>query len=237
MIMTDDIFTSTYTGLRKREGRVYSDAEVLMLPDIDPSHQYYREWQLRKNSCKKLVQYINKKESGLNILEIGCGNGWLSAQLAIETKSNVTGVDINIVELEQAQKLFQQITNLNFIEGDIDATKLSDKKFDLILFAASIQYFESLKNILDKALQHLTPEGEIHIVDSKFYPIHDAVLAQERSHQYYQLLGFPEMSDHYFHHTLEELKAFNYRVLYNPSSWTNKILLKKNPFYWIVIKK
>jgi ubiquinone/menaquinone biosynthesis C-methylase UbiE len=235
-MMTDDVFANKYISLRKKEGRLYSDAEVLNLPSISSLHAHYKEWLIRKRSCIKILQYIKQKKPTQNILEVGCGNGWLAAQLATATNGEVIGLDINDTELKQAGKLFGNIQNLSFINADLNTEILLDKKFDMIIFAASIQYFESAKKILNIALEHLTLQGEIHILDTKFYPLHEAILAQQRTKQYFGSIGFPEMTDRYFHHTLDELSEFQYKILYNPSSWLNKIALNKPPFYWIAIK-
>jgi 2-polyprenyl-3-methyl-5-hydroxy-6-metoxy-1,4-benzoquinol methylase len=75
-------FERLYIALREQEQRLYTDEQVRQLPDIDPSHLHYKEWKIRKHSAERLISYLNKKKRRLNILEIGCGNGWLSAQLA-----------------------------------------------------------------------------------------------------------------------------------------------------------
>src|ERR1700749_4063432 len=101
MAMINKIFADKYAGLRKKQGRTYSDTEVLSLPSIHSSHTFYKEWMVRKRSCKKLLRYIRKKGGVQNILEVGCGNGWLSAQLATNTNATVIGLDINDIELQQ----------------------------------------------------------------------------------------------------------------------------------------
>lgn len=234
--ITNDMFSDSYTKIRKKEGRMYNDAELLKLPSIGAGHMFYKEWLIRKQSCKKLLHYIKRQKTVQNILEVGCGNGWLAAQLAAIKNVDVTGLDINTIELQQAAAVFSHLPNLRFLNGDITNKVLSDKKFDIIIFAASVQYFDSLKKIFNTALEHLTLQGEIHIIDTKFYPLHEAILAQQRTKKYYKELGFAEMEAHYFHHTFEELNVFQYKILYNPSSLFNKILFSKNPFPWIVIK-
>jgi ubiquinone/menaquinone biosynthesis C-methylase UbiE len=236
MVMINDIFANKYAGLRKKEGRMYSDIEVLSFPSISSSHAFYKEWVIRKRSCKKLLRYIKKKGQVQNILEIGCGNGWLSAQLATNTNAHVIGLDINNTELEQARRLFGPIQNLSFINDDIEDKMLFDKKFDIIVFAASIQYFESIKKIVGLALEHLMPQGEVHILDTNFYRAPEVMLAQEQTKQYYHSIGFSGMEKHYFHHTLNELDVFQYKILFNPASWRNKLSFNKTPFYWVVVK-
>jgi hypothetical protein len=108
-------------------------------------------------------------------------------------------------------------------------------QFDVIVFSASIQYFKSIKEILFSALAHLTPRGEIHIIDTAFYTAKGVDLAKKRSVDYYNSLGFPDMADYYFHHCLTDLSSFNYTILYNPFSWRNKLSNLKNSFYWIKV--
>lgn len=229
-------FGKLYISLREKEGRIFTDKEIRKLPEVSTSHPHFKEWKIRKNSCKKLLKHVKQKGHICNILEIGCGNGWLSAQLSQATSGEITGIDINRIELKQAKKVFASKQNLKFISDDIRSGILAEKKFDLIVFAASIQYFKSLKEIVNTALQYLTLQGEIHILDSIFYSPKEIVLAKKRSKKYFTDSGFPTMSKFYFHHGLNELMPFNYTVLYDPHTWMNRLLHRKNPFYRIVIK-
>ena len=229
-------FEQLYICLRQKEGRIYSDEEVAVLPFIHNTHPHYKEWAIRKHSCKALLNYIKQKGNVLNILEVGCGNGWLSAKLAKEIDVKVTGLDINTKEMEQAKRVFNMVPGLNFIYGSLQDDFLKEEKFDMIVFAASIQYFQSLKQTINLAIEHLTLLGEIHIMDSPFYQQPEIETARQRTKAYYSSVGFTEMADHYYHHTFTELETFQYKILHHPHSWKNKLSIKKNPFYWIVIK-
>ena len=228
-------FAQQYFLLRKSEGRIYSDKEVAGLPEIDNGHRYYHEWQIRKDSSNRLIQYLIKKQKGLKILEIGCGNGWLSAKLSTIPISRVVGIDINEEELNQARRVFN-LENLEFFNCSLQDEMFSDRKFDVIVFAASVQYFSSMEKILNESLNRLKPGGEIHIIDSHLYKQNETSAARLRSNDYYRAIGFPQMSDQYFHHSLEGLKLFNYDILYDPGLIINKFKKNRNPFYWICIK-
>jgi ubiquinone/menaquinone biosynthesis C-methylase UbiE len=229
-------FEKLYLELRQKEGRVYSDEEVAQLPGIRETHPHYKEWQTRKESAQKLINYIKKRKDVTEILEIGCGNGWLSAQLSGIKESMVTGIDINRNELEQARRVFSHIPNIQFIYGEINDLKEGEIEFDIVVIAAAIQYFPSLAKIIKPVMKYLSQTGEIHIIDSHFYTLAELSAAKERSLLYYESMGFPEMAGRYFHHSLDELDLFNYSILYYPDSLFNKFLRNKNPFYWIRIK-
>jgi SAM-dependent methyltransferase len=229
-------FTQQYILLRSKEGRIYSDKEVANLPEINNTHRHYYEWRIRKQSSDRLIKYLAKKKKSLEILEVGCGNGWLSAKLASIPFSQVTGIDINVEELKQAKRVFCQIENLEFFMGSLQNEILNDQKFDVIVFAASIQYFPDLKKIVGESLQNLRLAGEIHIIDSHFYRENEINAARLRSCDYYQSMGFPEMQDQYFHHSLDDLRSFNCNISYDPNSIINKLKKNKNPFYWIIIR-
>lgn len=230
-------FEKVYLQLREKEGRVYTDEEVAMLPDIAETHRHSGEWKMRKESSRRLVNYLEKKPKALKILEIGCGNGWLSHQLADIDKSMVIGADINFSEIQQAAKVFHNKSNLHFIYNDIASGVFEENHFDVIVFAASIQYFPSLTEIIRESLKLLKPGGEIHIIDSHFYQLSELGAAKQRSLLYFEAAGFPQMVNWYFHHSHDELEQFNYSILYDPNSLFNKFLLNKNPFPWICIKK
>lgn len=233
--MKDSIFTDNYIRLRKQEGRLYTDAEVLLLPAINSNHIHYREWQTRKKSAERLLHYLQKKKRPLSILEIGSGNGWLSAMLASISQFTVTASEINSTELQQAQRVFYEKKNIEFVQEDIRAVFFDEKKFDIILFAASVQYFASFHEIINRALLLLNEDGEIHITDSFFYKEDELEQAIGRTAKYYRSCGFTAMSDFYFHHTTESLKKFNHTFLFNPASFSNKLFNKTSSFPWVCI--
>jgi ubiquinone/menaquinone biosynthesis C-methylase UbiE len=229
-------FQDLYISLRNSEQRIYSDEEVGRLPEVNEENPYEEEWKLRKDSCERLVKHLTKKNRPLKILEVGCGNGWLSHRLAQINQSVVIGVDINSVELEQASRVFAKQDNLSFIYGDISCGLMNGEKFDVIVFAASVQYFQSLRGVVNIALDLLNEEGEIHILDTHFYERKDVEAARERSEAYFRKMGFENMSKLYFHHSLEELESFNYELLYDAHAVLNKFFNRRNPFNWICIK-
>jgi ubiquinone/menaquinone biosynthesis C-methylase UbiE len=233
--VTDTTFEDLYLSVRQKERRIFSNAELTKLPDVSVNHKHYYEWSVRKESCKRLITYLKKKNRFLKILEIGCGNGWLSHQMSEIPRTEVIGLDINMAELEQAAKVFASI-NLKFVYGDLRKNILQNRQFDIIVFAASIQYFPSVVEIISLTLKNLSADGEIHIMDSFFYDRKDLEAARQRGREYYRNMGFPEMADLYFHHLLDDMNQFNYTVRQPPNSFFRKLFLRKNIFPWFCIR-
>jgi ubiquinone/menaquinone biosynthesis C-methylase UbiE len=229
-------FEEQYISLRKKEGRLFEDEDVALLPHVAELHNLKKEWEIRKASCAQLIKYLSKKEKPLTILEVGCGNGWLSNQLSRIPNAAVTGSDINGFELQQAKRVFGRESNLQFVHGDLRKGILHKQKFDIIVFAASIQYFFPLQEIMKAAFKLLKIDGEVHILDSNFYTDAEVNEARTRSSEYFSQLGFGGMKDFYFHHTLFDLANYTHNILYNPNRIMNKLFKKKNPFYWIRIQ-
>lgn len=234
-VKPDTGFEENYIAIRRHEQRIYSDEELVQLPVVGKQHPHHTEWQIRKRSCARLVNHLNRKRP-LKILEIGCGNGWLSRELSNIPGSKVIGIDVNFTELQQAARVFSHIPNLQFIYGDIRSEIFEEMEFDCIVFAASIQYFPSVQEIIAYALAKLKKDGEIHILDSPFYKPAEIDAAKKRTLDHYQELGFPEMANHYFHHAVTQLAMFDYEMLYQPSSLQHYLLKNKNPFPWICIR-
>jgi len=230
----DTSFEASYLAARKKEGRLYDDVTVKTLPDISLAHPFYNEWMIRKESAERLIRYF-KKKAFKTILEVGCGNGWLSNLLADNLLADIVAADVNRTELEQAARLFKK-ENLVFMYDEFTSPHFLKEKFDAIIFAASVQYFPSLKDVISIAINKLNANGEIHLVDSFFYQPEEIANAKERTKIYYEQLGFPEMAESYFHHCIKELDGYNYQFLYKPAAFLNKLRRNRNPFPWIVIK-
>ncbi len=166
----------------------------------------------------------------------------MSAQFAGIPNSTVWGVDLNATELKQAARVFNENKNLYFIYGDIFEETFPLESFDAIILASSIQYFEDVNRLINRLLALLKSNGKIHIIDSPFYDSHSIPGAKLRTKDYYQGKGFPEMTDHYYHHTMYDLNTFQPQILYNPDKFSNRLRQKlfrehRSPFPWIMISK
>lgn len=233
-------FEKEYLDVRKKEHRVYPDETVAKLPHVPVDHPLAHEWKLRTASSELLINYL-KKSPKKRLLEIGCGNGWLSHQLAESLGIEVTGQDINENELTQAARVFRNLHDrLTFIYADVFEPAMPFNYFDCIVLASSIQYFQDLPVLIQRCKKLLTVSGEIHILDSPLYSPAGIADARHRTEAYFTSLGYPEMKTFYYHHSKNDLMSFNPTFLFDPSQSIERLKklvgLKQPAFPWVMIR-
>lgn len=227
-------FATLYAEARERERRLLSDAQVARLPD-GRGLWNAAEWRIRARSARRLASALREQGKALRVLEVGCGNGWLSGFIA-DAKQRVLGIDACTDELEQAARVFPSVT---FARADLHCDALPAQGFDALVFAASIQYFSDVHAAVARAMELLAPGGRIHVFDSVLYPSEsEAAEARERTRAYYDRLGVPRMAEHYHAHALGDFRRHGATVLHAPGSRATQWLrLHASPFTHLVIRK
>ena len=231
-----------YWQVRAREFRLYSDEIVRDLPDIPADHPLKEEWGARADSLSRLANHLARFWRNLTMLEVGCGNGWLTRQLAaISARDRVYGLDLNQRELTQAARVFSDQMRVKFLYGDIFTAPLPARAFDVIVLASVIQYFPDLPALLRRLLALAAPGGEIHLLDSPLYAERAVPAAQARTRAYYQSKSLGFMVEDYYHHTWAAVAPFRPEVLYNPRAPLNRLAgwwwgeQPRSPFPWLRI--
>lgn len=236
----DETFEKLYLQVRKKENRIYSDDEIKLLPYASKLNPHNNEWSLRTKSFMRFKEYLSQKKTKLNILDLGCGNGWLAGQLVKEFEHNYFCVDVNLAELEQGARVFEN-KNISFIYSDIFKTSLAANTFDLVIINSALQYFQDVSALMKELFFISKTYGEVHIIDTPFYHPEEIMAAKNRTLKYYSSIGYSVMASKYFHHTLEEFKYLRYSYLYNPNSLKSKlskiIFDQDSPFPWILVTR
>lgn len=218
-----------YIAVRDAEKRVVSDELLKQLPNAPESYQHYKEWKIRADSFKRFHNYLDKNYNGkkLNILDVGCGNGWMT-HLLYQQGHTVTAVDLNIVELEQAERVFGTNENLQWVYADVLSEIIAGAPFDIIVFGASCQYFLDIDVLTNCLTPLLKQNGGIHLLDSFFYTKENINAAIRRTKDYYFNIGYPQMANYYHHHLSSDLKQLGYKKLF-PTFFSGK----GKPEWWV----
>ncbi|MGQ5313911.1 class I SAM-dependent methyltransferase [Xanthomonas arboricola pv. corylina] len=240
--LADDPFEQQYLQVRRKEGRLYSDAQVRSLPRPGGKLGASLEWQVRALSSALLVQHLRAQAGEGAIAELGCGNGWLSQLLAQSLQCDVCGIDVNRTELTQAARVFGHDQRLSFIAADIQTLALPRDLFDVIVVPACIQYFADPAALVVCLLAQLRDGGELHILDSPLYL--DRQRASEsaaRSLRYFSELGVPSLAAHYHQHTYASFDRFVVQRLFDPrrpGARLRRMLRMKQPhFPWLCLRR
>lgn len=105
-------------------------------------------------------------KEGMLILDVGCGTGAISKDIAkiIGDTGKVVGIDNTKEFIESGKKTYADVINLDLIHSDLFEFQ-SEEKFDLIVSARVLQWLTTPKDALLKMKELLKPDGQISILD------------------------------------------------------------------------
>ncbi|MCL2775412.1 MAG: class I SAM-dependent methyltransferase [Oscillospiraceae bacterium] len=105
-----------------------------------------------------------------HILDMGCGAGYIGAEIAEHYNARLTAVDFDEGSIAHAKKTFSSNSVFNFICGDGCAVSFETAAFDLICFCDSLHFTrtdDKLYALLDKCWTVLKPGGKLAIFRGK----------------------------------------------------------------------
>ncbi len=120
---------------------------------------YNENARIQKQMAEKLLSYLPENDYG-SVLEIGCGTGLLT-EYACKKINSTSYYALDIVS--DCEKYIKKInSNIKFISSDIEEyAKNSDKKFDLIVSNASLQWIDNLPDFILKLAGMLNTDGTL----------------------------------------------------------------------------
>lgn len=117
---------------------------------------YHENSAMQESAAKKTLQGIDLTG---NILDIGCGSGSITADIASKINGTVLGIDSSPSMIAFAQENFGHIQNLSF--RIVDATKwpFTKEEFDLIVSFSCLHWIENVQPVIDNIGMSLTNGG------------------------------------------------------------------------------
>ena len=111
----------------------------------------------------KSVQELRLRDGG-TVVEIGCGTGDDAARLArLLPSGKVIGVDLSEAMVNEAQRRFADIGNLEFVQAGADSLPFADDSIDAVRVDRVLIHVPDPKAAIDEMLRVLKPGGRLVI--------------------------------------------------------------------------
>ena len=170
-------FGEAYARLRALEGRGGGgEAELTALPYLAEG-PLARQWGVRARTfdaflARVVVPLERSLGRPLRILDLGAGNGWLSARMTQRGHAAVAlDMRTDSVDGLGAARPFARSLPRMFpcVAASFEAIPLGRRLFDVALFDASLHYARDLAATLAEAAAVVASGGRLAILDSPFY--------------------------------------------------------------------
>ncbi len=124
-------------------------------------------WRERQNDTK-IIDHLIQHRAALNILDVGCWNGWLCNFLA-KKKHNLTGLGLFTDPFDglKASKFYS--SKFCSIQLPIEELYRIEDRFDLIIFNRNWAYINDKQKIFNEAKERLNKDGIILFTGLSFY--------------------------------------------------------------------
>ena len=166
-----------YARLRRAEGRgAGGEAELLALPYLT-SGPLAAQWSIRARTFDAFLRRVvsplaGKRARPLAVLDLGAGNGWLSARLA-RAGHRCVALDLRLDDVDGlaagAPYRRHLVRMFGRVSSSFDALPFPPALFDLVVFDASLHLAEDLPKVLAEAARATARGGRVAILDSPFY--------------------------------------------------------------------
>jgi 2-polyprenyl-3-methyl-5-hydroxy-6-metoxy-1,4-benzoquinol methylase len=136
------------------------------IPSEADQQQFWNEWNARDRNLQRAIDPFmqrqsevavhwasNRSDQPLRILEVGCGTGWLSAQL--QRYGQVTGIDLSPEAIAEAKVRAPGIT---FVAGDFAAVELNGP-FSFVVSADVIAHVQDQAKFIERIARLMSPGG------------------------------------------------------------------------------
>ncbi|MBV9673798.1 MAG: class I SAM-dependent methyltransferase [Verrucomicrobia bacterium] len=143
-------------------------SKIQVVPTQEQARKYWDRWnaECRGNICEDsatahlgfaVLQETRKLQlDNIDILEVGCGTGWLAAQ--IRPRRSYVGLDLSPAALEAAKR---RVPEAHFEVADFLTWQPYGQTFDLAIIVDAIAYFQDQSSALKKMASLLRPGGRL----------------------------------------------------------------------------
>ncbi len=195
-------FMAEYQIVRQKEGRGSNSAEYYVaLPYRDVTGNNQSQWTIRGRTFRYLERNVLSKlerahPDGMDVLDMGAGNGWLSYRLALRGHRPVA-VDLLVNDTDGLGAAAHYRTTLPYLfprfQAELDRLPFADDQFDCAIYNASFHYSENYERTLKEALRCVRSGGTVIVCDTPWYKDDRSgrQMVEERRAAFLAKFGFP----------------------------------------------
>jgi len=131
--------------------------------ELEKSYQLPEIVRQRQHTLNRL-----SVKRGEQILDVGCGVGFLSYEIALQTgdSGRVSGIDQNSEMIRHANKRCESLRNTEFSEANADNLPFPEESFDAVSCTQVLLYVNDVAQVLSGIRRVLKPAGRIIIVET-----------------------------------------------------------------------
>ena len=125
-------------------------------------------WRTAENSAAYLMPRLT---SGVAVLDVGCGPGTITADLAtLVTPARVTALEVTeeALDLARAELARRGVTNVDFVVGDVHALDFPADTFDVVHAHQVLQHVTDPVAALREMRRVTRPGGVVAVRDSDY---------------------------------------------------------------------
>lgn len=163
-------FVAQYRAVRSADGHgPRSVAAYRALPDVPPDDPQAAEWRVRRRSYDTLCRRFQLHAStGLRVLDLGAGNGWLSNRLA-RAGHRPVAVDVNDDACDGLRVCHLYEDSFPLVQAHVSYLPFVPGQFDLVVLNASLHYAADPVQTLVEASRMLVDGGSLVVMDSPLF--------------------------------------------------------------------
>lgn len=142
----------------------------------DESAEFYTAYYQRLHKSNSRTEEIHHRTSrfwrvvdqvpvletpGNNVIDLGCGDGHLCAELQAAGWLSVVGIDVSRNRIARARQSYPQI---DFYDQQIDTIDIGQQSVDLIVMDNVVEHLPDPIGLLQQLYQYLKPDGKIVLI-------------------------------------------------------------------------
>ncbi|CKE76326.1 Demethylmenaquinone methyltransferase [Bacillus paranthracis] len=130
----------------------------------DANNKYTYAQRNAHISWRKMIKNITDIQNK-RIIDIGCGGGIYTKELALMGAKSVVGLDFSKEILQAAKENCSGFSNISFIHGDAHSTPYPNDTFDIVISRAVIHHLQDIPTFLREASRILKKNGVLIVQD------------------------------------------------------------------------